>query len=393
MKKALAFLFLLFCFTFADGAKPKLPKVVIEWDSPISIAKGGYARVHPMNDGRLMCSYTGGGNGWICYSSDNGHTWTSPEKVIGRFDVSGERGNATVFISNPETVQLSSSHPVHPGRIIYSFNLRPRDNKSSVYPFSIGYVFSDDNGKTWSSMKVNYSSDIWNEDKLKGCWEPFAMELPDGTLQMYFSDETPYFREGRHYQNITMVESPDGGDTWAAPRIVCYSEGNRDGMPVTMIYDGNIYLCIETNDSEAGTRLHPQVIYNSIEDNWKETVDGYSDFRFNPLRRSTESPDFTTGAPYLIQTENFFVLSHQSSENGDIKDPEQRVCIVQACPKNEMKGKIFTTMRGDSKPIDIEPADGSVKWNSLCALGGDEIMACCQYDGIVTLVRGRIRTE
>ena len=392
MKKFITLALLLLCATLAEGAKPKLPKVVIEWDSPISIAKGGYARVHPMNDGRLMCSYTGGGSGWICYSSDNGLTWTAPEKVISRFDVNTDKGAATVFISNPETLQLSPSNPSHPGRIIYCFNLRPKDNKSSVYPFSIGYVFSDDNGESWSPMTVNYSSDIWEEDKLKGCWEPFALELPDGTVQMYFSDETPYWRDGRHYQNISLVESRDGGDSWGDVRIACYSEKNRDGMPSAMIYEGNIYLCIETNDSEMKTRLHPQIMYNSLEDNWKECVDGYSKRRFCPQRFSTESTEFTTGAPYLCRTENFFVMSFQSSEYGDIKDSKQRVCVVQACPISEMKGQIFTTMRGDSKPIDVDVSEGEVKWNSVCPLGADEIMVCCQYNGVVTLVRGRIST-
>ena len=81
---------------------------------------------------------------------------------------------------------------------------------------------------------------------------------------MYFSDETPYWRDGRHYQNISLVESRDGGDSWGDVRIACYSEKNRDGMPSAMIYNGNIYLCIETNDSEMTTRLHPQIMYNSL---------------------------------------------------------------------------------------------------------------------------------
>lgn len=370
-------------------AKPKLPKVVFEWGEPQVIAKGGYVRVHHMNDGRLMCTYTHGGNGEICYSSDGGDTWTTPEIVYPKFDFTNESGTTTVTVSNPETVQLSADNPYHPGRVIYCVNLRPSKNMSTVYPYSIAYMYSDDNGKSWSEPIVNYQSDRWDVNTLKGCWEPMAMELPDGRVQMYFSDETPYYRDGNKYQNISMFESSDGGDSWGPLRIVCYTPRFRDGMPVTLIYDGKIYLSIEANN--VGVRLHPQVLYTTIEDNWSQTVGEVSDFRFDPFKESLESPDFTTGAPYLVQTENFFVISYQSSENADIRVANQRVMEVQACPKSEMKGNIFSTMRGASHPIDIDPNQESVMWNSLCPLGGDEIMACCQYNGQVTLVKGRIK--
>ena len=60
--------------------------------------------------------------------------------------------------------------------------------------------------------------------------------------------------------------------------------------------------------------------------------------RFTPFLEPLESPEFTTGAPYLIQTE-------------------------------------------------------SVMWNSLTPLGGDDILACCMYNGKVTLVRGTVRLK
>ena len=216
------------------------------------------------------------------------------------------------------------------------------------------------------------------------------MELPDGKIHMYFTDETPYYKEGNNDQNISVMESSDGGDTWSEPRIVCYTPMFRDGMPITMIYDGKIYLSIESN--HVNIRLRPQILYTSLEDNWKETVGEYSKYRFNPFLVSRDSPDFVSGAPYLVQTENFFVLSYQTSENADIKIRTQRIMEVQACLKSEMKRDKFHTMRGTSHPIEANILTEYVKWNSLCPLGGDEIMACCQYNGKVALVRGRIKT-
>lgn len=386
----IAGLFLAACSAEARQ-KPKLPEIVFEWDAPIILGRGGYTRVLRLSDERLMCSYTHYGNGYACYSLDNGYSWGEPSIIMNKYEWSNENGSTVVGMHNPETMQLSTSNPYYPKRIFYIVNLRPSDKKSSVHPYGIAYVTSDDNGETWSSIKTIFLSEQWDKDVLKGCWEPYLMELPDGNIQMYFADETPYYKQGDKYQNISVMESSDGGDTWSEPRIVCYTPMFRDGMPVTMIYNGKIYLSIESN--HVNVRLRPQILYTSLEDNWKETVGEYSKYRFNPFLVSRDSPDFVSGAPYLVQTKNFFVLSYQTSENADIKIRTQRIMEVQACLKSEMKKDKFHTMRGASRPIDVDPRSSHVMWNSLSPLSGDEIMACCQYNGKVALVRGRIKTK
>lgn len=400
MNVSLRLLFFQLALLMSLAAAAKNPDITFAWENPLVLGPGGYVRVHKLNDGRLICSYTSQGTGWAQYSNDNGLTWTERQAVLAPFiycddspseelwDPYGSARNTKVLISNPETAQLPSNHPRYPNRIFYAVNLRPQDGRSSVYPYSIAYVTSDDGGITWSQMKICFSSDRWKTDVTKGCWEPYIQPLPDGTIQIYYSDETPYFRKGDNYQNISVLESCDGGDTWSGPRVVCYTPGYRDGMPVTMLYDDKIYLCIEANNE--GVRLHPQVLYSKIKNNWKKTIGASSRHRFDPFLTSLESPDFTTGAPYLIETDNYFVISYQSSENADIKQSGARVMVVQACLKSEMVKDVFRTMRCASRPIDVNPRNESVMWNSLFHLGGDEILACCQYNGKVTLVRGRI---
>ena len=139
--------------------------------------------------------------------------------------VENEAGKAKVHAANPEFAQLSESNPHHPGRIIFACNYRPfntdpaavDDDKyaSSVYPYTIAIKTSDDNGQTWSVLNHVYKSDVWKENALRGCWEPFVLELPDGTVQIYFADETPYWRVGSKWQNISVIESKDGGDSWS----------------------------------------------------------------------------------------------------------------------------------------------------------------------------------
>lgn len=128
----------------------------------------------------------------------------------------------------------------------------------------------------------------------RGCYEPCVLELPDGTVQIYFADETPYYERRLTYQNISVIESKDGGDTWGPARIVCYNEKYRDGMPVAMIHGDWIYVAIEANGQNV--KFHPQIVCTRISDNWKTPVYGSSLNRFDPFKTSMESA-FIYAAP------------------------------------------------------------------------------------------------
>lgn len=77
----IAAILLVACTSPAELSPQRLPKVEITWEEPLILSAGGYTRVHPLSDGRLMCSYTHGGRGYARYSDDGGSTWTD-EAVI-----------------------------------------------------------------------------------------------------------------------------------------------------------------------------------------------------------------------------------------------------------------------------------------------------------------------
>ena len=388
----------------AGKAAPKKGKqtVKVVWDNPEEITRGGYPRVHRLNDGRLMMCYSLSADTYVRLSDDNGYTWTEDAKVVMRhFSVNNELGQAKVHAANPEFAQLSADNPHRPGRIIFACNYRPMNPdakavgddrfRSSVFPYTIAIKTSDDEGKTWSAMKHVYKSDTWKKNVLSGCWEPFVLELPDGTVQIYFADETPYKRKGSNWQNISVIESKDGGDTWSAPRIVSQNGSGRDGMPVVMLLDGMIYMAVET--SEPGTRLHPVVVSSTLEENWQNPVLKDSPDRFHPFKRSLKSEVVYSGAPYIITTDNYIVYSYQIADISDDKkenDSRHAAMEVQVCPKNEVRNGHFYTMRAASRPIELDQWTETAVWNSLCDLGNDEILAVSQYNGKVYLVRGKI---
>ena len=394
------------CLQFQASAKApaKEAKIRVVWDQPeMVISRGGYPRVHRLNDGRLMMCYSKGSDNYARFSDDNGLSWSEQAlKVMVHFFKENENGKARLTASNPEFAQLSADNPYHPGRIIFACNYRPKwvkagvgdEDLSSVYPYTISIKTSDDNAQPWSKMRHVYKSDLWDENVLRGCWEPFVVELPDGTVQIYFADETPYWRKRSKWQNISVIESKDGGDTWSRPRVVSQNGSHRDGMPVVAIHDGMLLMAVET--SEKGARLHPVVICNPIEDNWKETVGVGSDCRFHPFKRSIMSDVAYSGAPYIITTDNYIVYSYQISDASDDKDENNTrhaAMEVQVCPKSEVKDGRFFTMRAATRPIDVDQWSETAVWNSLCDLGEDQILAVSQYKNAIWTVRGKIITK
>ena len=379
---------------------PGKEKLKIVWEEPQMITKGGYPRVHRLNDGRLMMSYAKSSANYFRISEDNGLSWSEEEhKVMAHFIAENENGKARLSASNPEFAQLSAENPYHPGRIIFACNYRPKwvkagvgdEDLSSVHPYTISIKTSDDGGLTWSKMRHLYKSGLWDENVLRGCWEPFVMELPNGVVQIYFAYETPYWKKKSKWQNISVIESGDGGDTWSSPRVVSQNGGFRDGMPVVAIHDGMLLMAIET--AEHGTRLFPAVVCNSIDNNWKEPVGKDSELRFHPFRRSLKSDLTYSGAPYIITTDNYIVYSYQisdESESAQENNARHATMEVQICPKKEVKDGFFYSMRASSRPIDVDQSVQTAVWNSLCHLGGDEILAVSQFNGHVYLVRGKI---
>lgn len=381
----------------SDPVKPDIPSVkpgagtiTVQWESDAKkVCPGLYARVHALNDGRYVMVYSVGSDGYLRYSSDGCRTWGAPQK---RFIASTYSSTVGVMVSNAEFLQLSASNPYKPNRMIYAANLRPKDNQSSKTPYSIAIITSDDNGNKWSAIRNLYVSKIWNEDVMRGCYEPFMLELPDGTVQIYFADETPYYSNKASYQNISMVESKDGGETWTSQRIVSYNAGYRDGMPVATVLNGMIYLAIEENGPGSKT-FRPKVVYSSVTDNWKTVVTGGSDRRFNPMKTAFNSDKVYAGAPYLIHTDNYIVLSYQSSEGSSIAGTKYATMELAFCAVNEMRsGKFAGIMRDTVRPFDVDQTTDHALWGSLCAVGGDSIVAVTEWNNEIWIRRGKITT-
>ena len=342
----------------------------VVWGRSATVTTGAYARVHCLRDGRFMCAYGRGGNVWARFAAEPFGRW-SDEHVVAK------RDSQDVFLANAEFVQLKS------GRILYGVNVRPVDGRIDRHPYSIGVALSDDCGRSWKPMKVVYRAEDRGDGVRRGCYEPFFLELPDGTVQLYFANEWPYV-DGRHrYQEISLMESRDGGESWTVPRTACYKPSCRDGMSTGIIEGGDVLLAIETNGE--GEHLHPEIIRTTVADCWKPPVGFPSDDRLRPLSERIDFRVVKGGAPYLVATATKWVLSWQQAVPTAQSPEGFRTVHLAVAERGALSDGDFA---GDFTPpgLDVRQA----LWNSLCPLEGDSFLLVSQVDGSIVLNEGRI---
>ena len=330
-----------------DDGGQLAPATGISWDRSTLrwVQSGTYGRMVRLHDGALLCSYEAQGKSWVTRSRDEGRTWESPRLV---------RALTGASAANPELLQLSN------GRLWLFYNQRPRDG---VQPFAIGACWSDDAGATWQPRPTPlYTA---STDFKDGCWEPAALQLPSGEIQLFFANEALYTRSDE--QEITLLRSLDEGASWGKPQTVAFRAGHRDGMPVPLLLrdGGDVVFVIEDNGLAPGTQLQPAIIRTTRAANWRQpVVMGSSAQRENALAMPLP-PQVYAGAPYLRQLPSGeTLLSCQSTEGGGMEGGDTRG--IRTKPQmvvyiGDSQARHFAHR---SVPVEL-PGDVAGSWNSL----------------------------
>jgi BNR repeat protein len=333
-------------FRIAVAEDPSGPLPRIEWDPKTLtlVERGaGYGRIVRLRDGRLLCTYDRGGKVWVRPSVDEGKSWREPVLAA-----SFPPGVAT----NPELLQL------HDGTLLLSYNERPNDGR---HRFAIAVTSSADGGGAWSAPRRLYEADTRPEN---GCWEPCAVQLPGGEIQLYFANESPYRSSSE--QEISLLRSADNGRTWSGPVRVSFRQGHRDGMPVPLVLQsppGGVAVAIEDSGLQGGFK--PVIVWTDPEDMWRSgPVLAESPRRWSALRQPLPA-SVVTGAPYLRQMPTGeTVLSFQSRDEGR-KEPHMVVYLGNRSARD------FTSR---SVPFKV-PSDVACLWNALFVKSRDTVTA------------------
>ena len=358
MKQRLTWLILLFVPLMSMG------QTAIVWNqsslkqvAPLSGNKGAnYARMIQLHNGNLLCVYESNGGVECTQSLDLGKTWLKP--VIIASAIGG------VNMSVPDILELKDHS------LLVSYNPRPHkinDSWDTTKHFAIRTKKSYDMGKTWRDERLIYEASYQFED---GCWEPSQIQLPNGEIQLYFSNEGVYTHSNE--QNISIFRSHDNGITWTKqPEIVSFTPGHRDGMPIPIILKGTKEILFSIEDN-AGGQFKPSIIRNSFSQNWQKTVGANDAERSYAL--TPKLPDTVyAGAPYLRQLPGGqTVLSYQSTfgRNGNWE-----LACMQVAVGNS-KGEDFVNT---ATPFNV-PLNKHGLWNSLCVLQDGTIIALTSTD-------------
>ncbi len=364
---------------FVNKQAPPVDGIRIAWDysSMQCIASiGGYARIRKLNDNSLIAVYDASGNGTFRRSYDNGKSWSDPEIIFKQHTYTNTEGVSTIVnIANSELIQLQN------GDLVAACNYRPA--KDEMTPYAIVIRRSRDFGFTWSEEQILYEG---GPRFIDGCWEPSFLQLPNGDLQVYFANESPY--RNSNEQEISVLTSHDNGITWdKEARTVCFRAGHRDGMPVATISENDILVSIEDNNIG---QFKPYIVRNTISDNWKVPVSGTSSLRESALLEPL-AENVYAGAPYLLRIPTGEILmSYQTtglrSSNWELSTME--VTIGDKSGHNFCKA---------TRPFGV-PLDREAKWNSLSLIDNTTVAAVASTNSFtpsvgVWMIKGHILSD
>ncbi|MBQ4532412.1 MAG: exo-alpha-sialidase [Alistipes sp.] len=326
----------------------------IKWDYSTCkhITDGVYARIKPVGD-RCALVYSAGPAAYIRWSSDKCATWSEPQRVA-----QADGYNYT----NCEILELSG------GSLLYMWNARPKQD--SGLPYKIMIATSDDYGTTWREQTIYTAS----TDAREGCWEPVAIELSSGEVQLFFANEYPYVSSDE--QEITLLRSFDKGKTWSKPEAISMRKGSRDGMPVPIYLPHRKEIAVAIEDNGIRGLFKPVIVRS--DNNWADgTVSGNDTRREEALAPEWQLHDtIYAGAPYLIQLgKSHTILSVQSTEGR--KGHDHRYANMQVY----VGDKDARNFRNRTTPMPQLSDNGSALWNSICAIDSKRIIAVMSVSG------------
>jgi hypothetical protein len=343
-------------YTVDETVKPV--SHIVEWDSTKTLTclspeglQVEYPRMCRVDENKILLTYHGGTsdhwqNSYLRKSYDNGKTWTDPVTI---YDTNNEfLGSKYWRICNPEMTKLQN------GWIVLSVvaNGNPESNTNSKVLLCI----SKDGGETWGDPLIVGRGRTW---------EPQVVQMPNGELELLVSSEAYWWDNQRDnlFQEILSSRSTDNGETWTEFKRASYKPGARDGMPVSVVMQGNkgVMFIIESVNGN----IPPSIVHRSLDGEW-DTAD-WDNVADND--RWNTSLETGSGAPYMIQlpTGEFLMMAH-NHQSGSV----WQTCRPQVIMADNT-GHNFKYSRLPLAGTDPLPAGTGAYYNSFFLYDNDTV--------------------
>ena len=296
---------------------------------------GAYGRMLRLEDGAFCFVCERRGRIWARRSREAGAAWSEAHEVA-------RWGSGA--LANPELLRLSD------GALLCFFNRRPRAAVQEPYAIAVSRL--EKGSAAWSAPALVAEA---GRELENGCWEPAALQLPSGEVQLFFANEAPY--RASHEQEITLMRSADGGRRWGPPERAGFRAGHRDGMPVPLLLKDGSGFAVAIEDTGLGGTFKPAILFTAAADSWRSgTVTGAHPGRWGALAAPLPAATYA-GAPYLRQMPaGATVLSFQMSGDGEMEHSRVAVGVGDA----QARG-----FGGLTFPFPETPGQAQL-WASLC---------------------------
>ena len=237
-----------------------------------------YPRIKKLADGTFIMLYQAAriSKTILCAHSKDGINWTKSGKVFTQEKTINGYGNQDLICySSADAIVLKNGDILafSPFRTEKGYKMIPSDN-------GIAMVRSKDGGHTWEDYQIIYKSQTW---------EPYAMELDSGEIQVYFTDSDPHIKGAS--AGVSILRSFDGGYTWTQQ---CYisrhfkgmsiDQNNNSSAPsycdqmpsVCLLGDGKTkFMAMESvhyENNDVNTKKTYMLSFVWNDDNWADTV-------------------------------------------------------------------------------------------------------------------------
>lgn len=358
-------------FTVDNTVKPV--SHVVEWDKEKGLRnltpenmQVEYPRMCRIDDNKLLLTYHGGAsdhwqNSYLKKSYDNGKTWTDAVEI---YTINNAFHGCNYHrICNPEMTRLANGWVI----LTVIANGNPEGNDNS----KVLACLSKDGGETWGDPIVVGRGRTW---------EPQVIQMPNGELELLVSSEAYWWDNQRNnlFQEILSTRSTDNGETWTTYKRASYKPGARDGMPVSVVMQGNKGVLFIEESVNGG--IPPSLQHRGLDEEWDTSDwDGVQD-----EQRWLTNINSGAGAPHMIQlpTGEFLIMAH-TNQTGSVWQTNRPQVIMA-----DNTGHNFKYSRLPLAGTDLLPTQTGAYYNSFFLYDNDTVwmlITRARYDGDVRL--------